>query len=104
MHSISPIHILCHCHFADAAIVGQLKLVKLLVERGADPNFKNRKGKTPCDVASAAVYNFLTTTRGKLNAIRIDLSIHSIYLPFEMDGIPCKNPSKTFQFGNFVNS
>lgn len=50
----------------DAAIVGQLKLVKMLVERGADPNFKNRKGKTPCDVASSAVYNFLITARGKL--------------------------------------
>lgn len=52
--------------FTDAAIVGQLKLVKMLVERGADPNFKNRKGKTPCDVASSAVYNFLITARGEL--------------------------------------
>lgn len=51
--------------FIDAAIVGQLKLVKMLVERGADPNFKNRKGKTPCDVAASAVYNFLITARGK---------------------------------------
>lgn len=49
----------------DAAIVGQLKLVKLLVERGADACFKNRKGKTPCDVAAAAVYSFLLATRGK---------------------------------------
>lgn len=49
----------------DAAIVGQLKLVKMLVERGADPNFKNRKGKTPCDVAASAVYNFLITARGE---------------------------------------
>lgn len=51
--------------FTDAAIVGQLKLVKMLVERGADPNFKNRKGKTPCDVAASAVYNFLITSRGE---------------------------------------
>lgn len=50
---------------SDAAIVGQLKLVKMLVEKGADPNFKNRKGKTPCDVASAAVYNYLITARGE---------------------------------------
>lgn len=49
----------------DAAIVGQLRLVKMLVERGADPCFKNRKGKTPCDVAAAAVHNFLITARGE---------------------------------------
>lgn len=49
----------------DAAIVGQLKLVKLLVERGADVCFKNRKGKTACDVAAPAVYSFLLATRGK---------------------------------------
>lgn len=52
-------------HITDAAIVGQLKLVKMLVERGADPCFKNRKGKTPCDVAASAVYNFLVTARGE---------------------------------------
>lgn len=55
--------------FVDAAIVGQLRLVKMLVERGADPSFKNRKGKTPCDVAAAAVHNFLTTSRGECNVI-----------------------------------
>lgn len=49
----------------DAAIVGQLKLVKMLVERGADPCYKNRKGKTPCDVAAPAVYNFLIAARGE---------------------------------------
>lgn len=53
------------CNYLDAAIVGQLKLVKMLVERGADPCFKNRKGKTPCDVAASAVYNFLVTARGE---------------------------------------
>lgn len=51
--------------FVDAAITGQLRLVKMLVERGADPCFKNRKGKTPCDVAAAAVHNFLITARGE---------------------------------------
>lgn len=51
----------------DAAIMGQLKLVKLLVERGADPSFKNKKGKTPCDVASApSVYNYLMSAKGEL--------------------------------------
>lgn len=56
----------------DAAIVGQLRLVKMLVERGADPCFKNRKGKTPCDVAAAAVHNFLITARGEF----VDNCIH----------------------------
>lgn len=52
----------------DAAIMGQLKLVKLLVERGADPSFKNKKGKTPCDVASApSIYNYLISAKGKLD-------------------------------------
>lgn len=49
----------------DAAIVGNIKLVKMLIERGADPMAKNRKGKTPCDVASAAVYNYLQQCKGK---------------------------------------
>lgn len=49
----------------DAAIVGQLRLVKLLVERGADPTVKNRKGKTPCDVAASAVYSFLQQAKGE---------------------------------------
>lgn len=47
----------------------------MLVERGADPCFKNRKGKTPCDVAAAAVHNFLTTARGECNAINMHTCI-----------------------------
>lgn len=41
----------------------------MLVERGADAGFKNRKGKTPCDVAAPAVYNFLMSARGKYRYI-----------------------------------
>lgn len=63
-------------HSTDAAIVGQLKLVKMLVERGADPNFKNRKGKTPCDVAASAVYNFLITSRGEQLHLHILFSLN----------------------------
>lgn len=63
----------------DAAIMGQLKLVKLLVERGADPCFKNKKGKTPCDVASApSVYNYL---KGKFNLLH-DFEIEFFLLNF----------------------
>lgn len=80
----------------DAATMGQLKLVKLLVERGADPCFKNKKGKTPCDVSSApSVYNYL---KGKLHcyvfrflfALRdrifyfVRLEIHSLKIFFRM--------------------
>ena len=50
----------------DAAIFGQMKLVKMLVERGADPTFRNQKGKMPCDVASSAVYNYLVQAKGKI--------------------------------------
>lgn len=65
----------------DAAIVGQLRLVKMLVERGADPCFKNRKGKTPCDVAAAAVHNFLITARGERNL--------NLYLFFSLISFSC---------------
>lgn len=51
----------------DAAFSGQLKLVRMLIERGADPCFKNRKGKTACEVAVPAVYNYLFSARGKQN-------------------------------------
>lgn len=38
---------------------GHLKLVKLLVERGADINAKNTKGKTPLNVAAPGVTPYL---------------------------------------------
>lgn len=63
----------------DAAIMGQLKLVKLLVERGADPSFKNKKGKTPCDVASApSVYNYLISAKGELHSVFMILNIYEV--------------------------
>lgn len=63
----------------DAAIMGQLKLVKLLVERGADPSFKNKKGKTPCDVASApSVYNYLISAKGELHSVCMFLNIKEV--------------------------
>lgn len=43
----SPLH--------DAAINGHYKLVKLLVEHGADIYAKNSKGKTPLDIALPSV-------------------------------------------------
>lgn len=66
-------------HLIDAAIVGQLKLVKMLVERGADPCFKNRKGKTPVDVAASAVYNFLVTAQCKFHSEIFSLFYHFFY-------------------------
>jgi ankyrin repeat protein len=61
----------------DAAIVGNLKLVKMLVERGADPCFKNRKGRAPYDVAAAAVYNYLMQARGKWNRLFLLLYLNT---------------------------
>lgn len=44
---------------------GQIKLVKMLIEKGADPCVKNHNGKSPYEVATApAVYNFLLQSRG----------------------------------------
>lgn len=48
---VTPLH--------DAALVGQLKLVKLLLSHGADPRAKNGKGKTPMDIAASAVYQYI---------------------------------------------
>lgn len=39
----------------DAAANGHFKLVKLLVEKGADIHAKNSKGKTPLDTAAPGV-------------------------------------------------
>lgn len=43
----------------DAASNGNIRLVKLLVERGADIHAKNKKGKTPVDVAAPGVAQYL---------------------------------------------
>lgn len=43
----------------DAAINGHYKLVKLLVEHGADIYAKNSKGKTPLDIALPSVATLL---------------------------------------------
>lgn len=36
----------------------------MLVEKGADINAKNRKGKTPIDVAASSVQTYLMSVRG----------------------------------------
>lgn len=43
----------------DAASNGHLKLIKLLVERGADIHAKNSKGKAPLDIAAPSVTPYL---------------------------------------------
>lgn len=48
---VTPLH--------DAAIVGHLKMCKLLLSHGADPRAKNCKGKTPVDIAASAVYQYI---------------------------------------------
>lgn len=45
----------------DAASFGNQKLVKMLIDKGADPNFKNKKGKTPQDIAHSSLVNFFAT-------------------------------------------
>ena len=50
LDDMTPLH--------DAAAVGHQKLVKLLIEKGADPTFKNKKGKTPQDIAHGSLIPF----------------------------------------------
>lgn len=49
--------------FLRAAKQGYTKVLQLLLERGADPNIKNKRGQTPLDVArseeNAEVVNYL---------------------------------------------
>lgn len=53
---ITPLH--------DAASFGNQKLVKFLIDKGADPNFKNKKGKTPQDIAHASLMGFFSNLMG----------------------------------------
>lgn len=65
----------------------------MLVERGADPCFKNRKGKTPCDVAAAAVHNFLMTAKGEWH---LNIVFNSYRMPYRKLYFGLKtNPKKT---------
>lgn len=57
LEDMTPLH--------DAAAVGNQKLVKLLIEKGADPNFKNKKGQTPQDIAHASLVNFFRSISGE---------------------------------------
>ena len=57
MDDVTPLH--------DACLVGQLKMVKMLLEKGADPRLKNKKGKTPQDVAHPSLHNFFATQSGE---------------------------------------
>jgi ankyrin repeat protein len=50
LDEVTPLH--------DAAISGNQKLVKLLVDKGANINLKNKKGKTPPDIAHPTLHNF----------------------------------------------
>lgn len=39
-----------------------MQLVRLLVERGADVHFRNKGGKTPCDVAAPGLIPHILTS------------------------------------------
>jgi ankyrin repeat protein len=57
LDDMTPLH--------DAAAIGNQKLVKMLIDKGADPYFKNKKGKTPQDVAHASLIGFFRSTLGE---------------------------------------
>lgn len=46
----------------DAVVNGHLKIIKLLVEKGADIHVKNSKGKSPLDLASPSIQPYLLNT------------------------------------------
>jgi ankyrin repeat protein len=47
---VTPLH--------DAAMFGNQRLVELLIEKGADPLFKNKKGKAPYEVPHHSLVGF----------------------------------------------
>jgi ankyrin repeat protein len=47
---VTPLH--------DAAMYGNQRLVELLIEKGADPLFKNKKGKAPYEVPHHSLVGF----------------------------------------------
>lgn len=70
LDDVTPLH--------DAAAVGNQKLVKMLIDKGADPFFKNKKGKTPQDVAHISLINFFKSISGEYICL-VTLSLeHSI--------------------------
>ena len=71
MDDVTPLH--------DAAIVGQLKMVKMLVEKGADPLAKNKKGKTPQDVAHPSLHNFFRIAIGKSSIRHFIFTARTVY-------------------------
>lgn len=54
MDNDTPLH--------DAVVNGHLRLIKLLVEKGADIHAKNAKGKSPLELASSTVQPYLLNT------------------------------------------
>lgn len=48
----------------DATTSGNLKMVKFLVEHGADPFVKNTKGKMPSDYAAPHIFEYLQSLKG----------------------------------------
>ena len=50
LDDMTPLH--------DAASFGNQKLVRMLIEKGADPLFKNKKGKSPQDIAHPSLVSF----------------------------------------------
>lgn len=49
----------------DATTSGNLKMVKFLIDHGAEPFVRNTKGKTPSDYAAADIFEYLQSLKGK---------------------------------------
>lgn len=66
----------------DAAMNGHTKLVKLLVEKGADVHAKNSKGKTPIDVAAATVAPLLLNSHLSISGMLIVVLFFKLCVTF----------------------
>lgn len=85
MDNDTPLH--------DAVVNGHLRLIKLLVEKGADIHAKNAKGKSPLELASSTVQPYLLNTSlplpGKLihhthinnNSLKLLVAIILMFFP-----------------------
>jgi ankyrin repeat protein len=69
LDDMTPLH--------DAASFGNQKLVKMLIEKGADPLFKNKKGKSPQDIAHPSLVGFFRSTIGKLRYVTINYALQT---------------------------
>lgn len=64
----------------DAASNGHIRLCRLLVERGADIYSKNKRGKSPLDVAAPGVAQYLLDPTLSISGKKISFCISEFFV------------------------